>query len=200
MRKNQKIRIAIFASGNGSNAENIAKSLEGNDAMEVATILTNNAQAFVVERAHNLNIDCFVFSKDDFFKSVIVVDYLKSKKVDYIVLAGFLWLIPQKLISFFPKKIINIHPALLPLFGGKGMYGKHVHEAVISAGVKHSGITIHLVDEEYDKGKVLFQAQCEVSNGENSETLAEKIHQLEYRYFPQIVIEYISHNEHNSIS
>lgn len=195
MRMDRKKRIAIFASGNGSNSENIIRTLVGNNFIEVAVILTNNSNAFVIERAHKFNITCMVFSKSDFYTNNIVIDFLKSNKVDYIVLAGFLWLIPQKLIALFPNKIINIHPALLPNFGGKGMYGMHVHEAVINARQKQSGITIHLVDEEYDKGKVLFQAQCDVTDNDTAETLAKKIHQLEYRYFPQIVIEYISQNE-----
>lgn len=200
MKMGNKKRIAIFASGNGSNAENIISKLKGDNFVEVAAILTNNANAFVIERAHKLNITCMVFSKSDFYTNNIVIDFLKSNKVDYIVLAGFLWLIPQKLIALFPNKIINIHPALLPNFGGKGMYGMHVHEAVINSMEKHSGITIHLVNEAYDKGKVLFQAQCDVTDSETAETLAAKIHQLEYKYFPQVVIEYISQNEHNSPS
>jgi phosphoribosylglycinamide formyltransferase-1 len=200
MRKDRKIRIAIFASGNGSNAENIAKSLDGNETVEVAAILTNNPKAFVIERAKKMNIKSLAFSRDDFYSKDVVVEYLNTSRVDYIVLAGFLWLIPQKLISLFPQRMINIHPALLPNFGGKGMYGNHVHEAVINSGEKHSGITIHLIDEEYDKGKVLFQAQCDISNADTVETLAEKIHQLEYKYFPQIVTEYISQKKDNSTS
>jgi len=186
--KDEKIRLAIFASGSGTNAENIAKYFDGHPSICVAEVLSNKVDAFVHERAKNLGIPSSTFSKAAFKESSFVE---KLQDIDYIILAGFLWLIPKYLIQAFPDRIINIHPALLPKFGGKGMYGHHVHDAVIAAGEQKSGITIHLVNEEYDKGEILFQAHCEVEEVEKPDTLAQKIHKLEYVHFPRVIEEYI---------
>ncbi|MCC7332559.1 MAG: phosphoribosylglycinamide formyltransferase [Flavobacteriales bacterium] len=180
-------RIAIFASGSGSNAENIYHFFKRNPQVEVVLIITNNSTAKVIERANRLKIPCKVIDKEIFYNSNQVVEWIKADAVDLIVLAGFLWLIPSYLIAAFPNKIINIHPALLPKYGGKGMYGNKVHEAVIVNREKESGITIHYVNEKYDEGNIIFQAKCEITLNDNSETLANKIHELEYKHFPQVI-------------
>lgn len=187
-------RIAIFASGSGTNAENITQNFQGVQHLEVAVILTNKKDAFVIERAKKLNVPYEVFSKADFTDSnkQTVVKLLAEYEIDFVVLAGFLLKVPRFFIEKYSDRIINIHPSLLPKYGGKGMYGKHVHEAVIAAKEKNSGITIHLVNEEYDKGKVLFQATCEVSANDSADDLAAKIHQLEYEHFPKVVADYIN--------
>lgn len=155
--------------------------------VEVALILTNNKNAGVIERAKRLNIPCIVFNKKDFRETDTVVNQLKNNHVDLVVLAGFLWLIPENLIATFPNKIVNIHPALLPKFGGKGMYGDNVHKAVVEAKEKESGITIHYVNQHYDEGKVIFQAKCEVNDKDTFEDVANKIHGLEYEHFPKVI-------------
>ncbi len=186
------INLTIFASGSGSNAENIANYFEGHQQIRVNEILSNRSDAFVHERAKNLSIPSSTFSKDQFRDPSFIA---RLEEADYIILAGFLWLIPEYLVKAFPSRIINIHPALLPKFGGKGMYGSHVHEAVIASGDEESGITIHLVNEEYDMGKILFQARCEVDADDTPEILAKKIHTLEYEHFPRAIEDYIrSHN------
>lgn len=186
--ESRKTNIAIFASGSGTNAENIGNHFLDHQQICVSQILTNKADAFVLERAKKLNIPSSVFSKPDFQDSSFL-QFLES--VDYIILAGFLWLIPEYLIKAFPNKIINIHPALLPKYGGKGMYGHHVHEAVIDAKEEESGITIHLVNEKYDEGEILFQAKCEINDQDTPESLASKIHELEQKHFPKVIEEYI---------
>ena len=183
-----KIQLAIFASVSGTNAENIARYFEKHGTIQVKEILSNKEGAFVHQRAKKLGIPSRTFARTD-FKDASFSKTLEG--VDYIVLAGFLWLIPAYLIQAFPEKIINIHPSLLPKYGGKGMYGARVHEAVVEAGEQESGITIHLVNEEYDKGKVLFQAKCSLETGETPDSLAEKIHALEYEHFPRVIEEYI---------
>ena len=182
-------RIAIFASGNGSNAENIVKHSEDVESIVVKSIFTNNLQAGVIERAKRLEIPFSTFSKKELSESSFVNSLLEN--YDYIILAGFLLLVPSILIKHFRNRIINLHPSLLPKFGGKGMYGMNVHEAVVQAGEKESGITIHLVNEEYDKGRVLFQAKLDIPQNETAENLASKIHQLEYEYFPKVIFDYI---------
>lgn len=182
-----KKRIAIFASGSGSNAENIYNYFKGNNEIEISLILTNNAEAKVIERATRLNISIEIFDRNTFYQTTKIVDLLKNKQIDLVVLAGFLWLIPEQLVMAFPDKIINIHPALLPKYGGKGMYGDKVHEAVIANHEKESGITIHFVNEKYDEGNVIFQAKCEVLPTDNSSDLAQKIHSLEYQHFPVVI-------------
>lgn len=180
----KKINIAIFASGSGTNAENIAIHFESHEFVRVKEILSNKKEAFVHQRAKKQGIPSRTFSREQFMD----VSFRKTLiDIDYIILAGFLWLIPKYLIKAFPNKIINIHPALLPKYGGKGMYGDKVHQAVIDGGEKESGITIHLVNEEYDKGKVLFQAKCDVEANDTPESLAKKIHELEYEHFPKVI-------------
>lgn len=189
----QITKIAIFASGSGTNAENLTKSFLKAENLEIAVILTNKKDAYVIERAKKLGVPFEVFSKADLVEEngQRVLNLLKKYQTDFIILAGFLLKVPETLIEKYRDKIINIHPSLLPKYGGKGMYGKHVHEAVIAANETSSGITIHLVDEEYDKGKVLFQATCEVSSNDSASDLAKKIHQLEYEFFPKTVADYI---------
>ncbi len=183
-----QINLAIFASGSGTNAENIANYFGNRHQVKISKILTNRPDAFVLERAKKLEITSEVFSKEEFRDPSFLS---KLDGIDYVILAGFLWLIPDYLIEAFPEKIINIHPALLPKFGGKGMYGYHVHEAVIEASEKESGITIHLVNEEYDKGEILFQAKCPVEENDTADSLATRIHELEYEHFPRVIEKYI---------
>ncbi|MBK9936246.1 MAG: phosphoribosylglycinamide formyltransferase [Cytophagaceae bacterium] len=180
-------KLAIFASGSGSNAENIFNYFIENKEIEISLILTNNPQAGVIERANRMNIPVVIFNRNTFSKSDKIVELLKNQGIDWVILAGFLWLIPKNLIESFPEKIINIHPALLPKFGGKGMWGHHVHEAVVTQKEKESGITIHYVNEKYDEGKVIFQAKCTVNETDTADTVAEKVHQLEYEHFPKII-------------
>jgi phosphoribosylglycinamide formyltransferase 1 len=177
-------RIAIFASGAGSNAEKIIKSA---DAFEIGLVVSNKQDAGVLRIAASNNIPTLVIEKEKFFRGDGYVDELRKAGIDFIVLAGFLWKIPSLLIDAYPKKIINIHPALLPKYGGKGMYGMHVHEAVIAAGEKESGITIHYVDEHYDNGDVILQKKCAVEVAETPASLAKKVQELEHRYFPAVV-------------
>lgn len=179
--------IAIFASGSGSNAENIIKYFEEKKSAKVIIILTNNPHAYVLDRAARLGVPSIIFDRKDFHDGSMVLNILLAHKVDFIALAGFLWLVPDNILVNYKRRIINIHPALLPDFGGKGMYGDKVHRAVIEAGRKESGITIHYVNEEYDKGEIIFQAKCAVSPGETPESLAAKIHELEYRYYPEVI-------------
>ncbi len=181
------INIAIFASGSGSNAENIATYFKENKQVNVKLFLTNKAEAFVVERAKKLDIPYEVFNKKDFYHSNNVLNILKQNKIKFVVLAGFLWLVPESLIDAYPQKIVNIHPALLPAYGGKGMFGDHVHRAVVENKEKESGITIHYVNKEYDKGDIIFQAKCAVEPTDTPEIVAEKVHELEYRYYPEVI-------------
>ena len=180
-------RIAVFASGNGSNAQRIAEYFAGSGLLEISAIYCNNPNAYVLERAMLLEIPSVVFNKDDFYNTTLILDDLKGREIDWIVLAGFLWLIPESVLRAFPQRIINIHPALLPAYGGKGMFGMKVHQAVIASGEKESGITIHYVNEHYDKGDIIYQARCPIINEDTSETLAAKIHGLEYELFPVVI-------------
>jgi len=184
-------RLAIFASGSGTNAENIIKYFRNEPQIEVSCICTNRADAFVIERARPYNIPVLIFTREAFYHTENVLIYLKDNKIDWIILAGFLWLIPSYLIDNFPERIINLHPALLPKYGGKGMYGNHVHQAVIDHKEAVSGITIHLVNHEYDRGSIIYQATCPVDPSDTAESLATKIHKLEYEYFPKIIEEEI---------
>jgi phosphoribosylglycinamide formyltransferase 1 len=183
-------KIAIFASGSGSNTENILLHFRERENLNVECIYSNKASAYVLERAKKFNIPAYVLSKEDFYSSNLIVDELKQKGIDLIVLAGFLWLIPQNLIDNFT--IINIHPALLPKYGGKGMYGQKVHEAVVANGENISGITIHYVNENYDEGQIIFQATCEVLPGDTSDDVAAKVHKLEYEHFPLVIEKLLS--------
>jgi len=183
-------RIEVFASGSGSNAQNIFEYFSDNQYVIVDSLWSNNPNSYAIERARKFGVETFVFTKDEFVNPVFVVEKLRERKVDLIVLAGFLWLIPPQLIAEF--KIINIHPALLPKYGGKGMYGMKVHEAVVQNKEKESGITIHFVNEKYDEGAVIFQARCEIDNNDTPEGVASKVHQLEYQYFPKIIFKVLS--------
>jgi phosphoribosylglycinamide formyltransferase 1 len=180
-------RIAIFASGSGSNAQRIAEYFADKGVLEIAAIYCNNPDAYVLERAKRLCIPSVLFNRATFYESQKILHDLRSQKVDWIVLAGFLWLIPGYLLKAFPNRIINIHPALLPKYGGKGMYGSKVHEAVIASRDTESGITIHYVNEQYDEGQVIFQAKCTLTETDTPESLAAKIHELEYQYFPLVI-------------
>ena len=188
----RKKNIVLFASGNGTNAENIIRYFQENKIADILEVLTNNPQAGVIDRAKKLNVPVRVFTRNDFLAPEKLIRHLTELKTDLIVLAGFLWKIPTVLIRQFPEKMINLHPALLPEFGGKGMYGLHVHEAVIAAGKEKSGITIHYVDENYDKGEIIFQAETKVLETDTATSLAERIHQLEYKYFPCIIEKIVS--------
>lgn len=179
--------IAIFASGSGSNAENIINYLNNDKEININLIITNNKNAFVIERAKKLGVDWKIINKNDFKNSEFVLKTLKEYDINFIVLAGFLLLIPEYLITNFKDKIINIHPALLPNYGGKGMYGMNVHNSVIENNEKESGITIHYVNEKYDEGNTIFQAKCKIDENDTPESLAEKIHVLEYEHFPKII-------------
>jgi phosphoribosylglycinamide formyltransferase-1 len=185
------IKIAIFASGSGSNAERIVEFFSSNDEVEVTLILTNNPAAGVIERALRLNIPTLIFNKRLFSKTDKIVEILRSQQIDWVVLAGFLWLVPNNLTRAFENRMINIHPALLPKYGGKGMWGHHVHEAVVANQEKETGITIHYVNEKYDEGEVIFQAKCDVDESDSPNDVAKKIHQLEYQYFPEIIYQEI---------
>jgi phosphoribosylglycinamide formyltransferase-1 len=180
-------RIAIFASGNGTNAQRIAEYFAENNHVEISLILTNKSSAAVLKRAEKLRIPSMVFSKTDFVRDGKVDLKLNEYKIDFIVLAGFLWLVPDFLIQKYRNRIINIHPALLPAYGGKGMFGQKVHQAVVAAGEKQSGISIHYVNNNYDEGQIIFQAKCDIEDGDSAEILATKIHKLEYEYFPVII-------------
>lgn len=182
-------RIIIFASGSGSNAQRITEFFQDRKDAEVVQILSNKNTAKVLERANNLKISAFSFNRSAFYDTDQVLNLVKSTQPDLIVLAGFLWLFPQNIIESYPGKIINIHPALLPAYGGKGMYGANVHKAVVAAGEKESGITIHEVTSEYDKGTILFQAKTQLEPNETADSLAAKIHELEYEHFPRVIAE-----------
>lgn len=184
--------IAIFASGTGSNAENIINFFKDSDLVKVKAIFCNNPRAGVLDKCARLNVPTFLFTKQEFNDTNRVIEELRLLSIDYVILAGFLLLLPENLILKYNNKIINIHPSLLPKYGGKGMYGMNVHNAVINNQEKESGITIHLVNEKYDEGKVIFQASCALESSDNAETLAHKIHTLEQTYFPQVIFDYIS--------
>lgn len=185
-------KIAIFASGSGTNAENIANHFKNNKTVEISLIVSNKKDAFVLERAKKLEIEAVAFSKNDFDTTDKVVNFLKSKNIDFIVLAGFLLKVPDNLLKAFPCKIVNIHPALLPKFGGKGMYGDKVHKAVVESKESESGITIHYINENYDEGDIIFQAKCPVLPNDTFEDVAKKVHALEYTHFPIIIEDILS--------
>lgn len=178
--------IAIFASGTGSNAVKIIEYFREKPHYQFI-VLSNKKDAPVLEKAQNLGIKTWTFGKQDFYENSKVLDILKEQKVDFVVLAGFLWLVPEHIVKHFTNKIINLHPALLPKYGGKGMFGHKVHEAVIQAKEKESGITIHYVNERYDEGSIIFQAQCQVNEGDTPESLASKIHALEHEHLPRVL-------------
>lgn len=183
--------IAILASGSGTNAENIALYFKNHPDIRVSLILANKPDAYVLERAKNLGIDSVVFTRKDFYECDTVLKVLEKHQVDFVVLAGFLWFVPENLLKAYPKKIINIHPALLPRHGGKGMYGDKVHQAVIAEGDRETGITIHFVNDHYDEGEIIFQDSFPVLPDDTAETIAQKVHQLEYQHFPRVIEEVI---------
>lgn len=179
--------LAIFASGSGTNAENIIRYFSNSEFFKVAIVLSNKQGAGVHERAKKLNVPSIFFSKEAFESGEAILDILKTYQIDFIVLAGFMSKIADNLLAAYPHKIINIHPALLPKFGGKGMYGMHVHRAVIASGETKSGISIHYIDEHYDEGPIIFQAECPVFADDTPESLCERIHQLEHKWYPEII-------------
>lgn len=191
-------RIIIFASGSGTNAENIIRHFKSAQTAEVIAVLTNNPEAGVISKAKNLEVPVKIFDRKEFYETDDVLNFLLQHNPSLIVLAGFLWLVPQKILSAFPKKIINIHPALLPKFGGKGMFGVNVQREVIASGDKESGITIHYVNEKYDAGDIIFQKKCSVNIGDTPETLTENIHGLENKYFPIVVESLLQENKTES--
>ena len=181
-------KIIIFASGTGTNAENIIKYFSGSGKnVRIEAILTNNKNAGVLDKASKYNISAFCFNKTAFYHTGHVLELLKSMQPHLIILAGFLWKVPEAVLHVFPEKIINIHPALLPRYGGKGMYGMHVHNAVVQHQEKETGITIHYVDKNYDEGAVIFQAKTRVLTTDTPRQLAEKVHRLEYKHYPEII-------------
>jgi phosphoribosylglycinamide formyltransferase-1 len=187
----EHVRIAIFASGNGTNAEEIINYFQGHPFIEIALLLSNNPNASALQRAKKYNVATKIFSRSQFVDGNEVVNWLKESGITHVVLAGFLWLIPSNLIKSYPSRIINIHPALLPKFGGKGMYGMKVHETVKALGEKETGITIHEVNEHYDEGRILFQIRCEVFSSDTPQQIAEKVHQLEYANYSKVIERWI---------
>lgn len=181
------MNLAIFASGTGTNAANITRYFLNHPQIRVALIVCNNPRAKVLEFAEHNHVPTLMVDKQRFFNGDGYLEKLKEHKIDFIILAGFLWKIPQSLLNAYPNRIINIHPALLPKYGGKGMFGAHVHQAVLDNQEKESGITIHYVDEHYDNGDIIFQAKCVVNKNDNAESLALKVHALEQQYFPQVI-------------
>ena len=183
--------IAVFASGSGTNAQNIAEYFLAVRDIRVSLILANKPDAFVLERARELNIPSVVFTRKDFYESDEILGLLRKNEIDFIVLAGFLWLIPEYLLKAYSRRIINIHPALLPKYGGKGMYGDKVHQAVIQSGDNQTGITIHYVNDHYDEGEIIFQDSFDILPEDTAESIARKVHKLEYEHFPRVIEETI---------
>ncbi|MBJ6117360.1 phosphoribosylglycinamide formyltransferase [Pontibacter sp. BT310] len=182
-----KKNIVIFASGSGSNAQRLLEHFEHHPQIRVAALFSNNPKAYALKRAETYHVPALLFSRDEFYNSDKVLEQVKAFNPDLIVLAGFLWLVPLNLLQTFPDKIINIHPALLPKYGGKGMHGLHVHTAVVQSGDERSGITIHRVNEEYDKGEFILQEYCPVHPQDTPEELAARVLQLEHKHLPEVV-------------
>lgn len=187
----QPARLALLASGNGTNAEAIMQYFQHHPHIRVAMVLTNNPNAFVLQRARKFNVPARIFNREQ-FRGPEVLAWLREGNISHLVLSGFLWLVPTTLINAFPDRILNIHPALLPRHGGKGMFGDRVHEAVKAAGDKESGITIHLVNERFDEGKIIFQASCPVDPSDTPQTIAGKVHQLEYKNFAPVIERWVN--------
>lgn len=179
--------IAIFASGNGTNAENIIKYFSGNKDIKVKIVMANKADAFVLERAHRLGIPTLYINREQWADATHILTLLHEQQIDFIVLAGFLARIPDALLHAYPNRIVNIHPSLLPKFGGKGMYGNKVHEAVVAAGETESGITIHYLNEHYDEGQIIAQYRCPVMPNDTPQDVATRVHALEYEYYPKVI-------------
>nr|MBC7613404.1 phosphoribosylglycinamide formyltransferase [Pseudopedobacter sp.] len=182
-----KKRIAIFASGSGSNAQKIMEHFKRSNDAEVALILTNNSDAYVLQRADNFEVPSHIFDKKEFYQTDRIIQLLKNLNINLIVLAGFLWLIPENLLKAYPNKIINIHPALLPKFGGKGMYGDKVHAAVLEEKELESGITIHFVNEAFDEGEIIHQSKFKIEKGDDLKMMKFKVQQLEHQHFPKVI-------------
>ncbi|MBN1551000.1 phosphoribosylglycinamide formyltransferase [bacterium] len=182
-------RIAVFASGSGTNAQNIFQYFFDNESIKIDSLWSNNPGAYALNRAASMGIDTFIFDRRQLYETGEVLQTLKDRGVNLIVLAGFLWLVPESLILHFP--ILNIHPALLPKYGGKGMYGMKVHQAVIDNREVKTGISIHLVNQNYDEGAIIFQADCAVSPDDTPESVARKVHELEYKYFPVVIEQFL---------
>lgn len=182
-----KKRIAIFASGSGSNAQKIMEHFKKSNDAEVALILTNNPYGYVLQRADNFEIPSHIFDKQEFYETNKIISLLNNLNIDLLVLAGFLWLIPQNLLKAFPNKIINIHPSLLPKYGGKGMYGERVHKAVLEDKESESGITIHFVSENFDEGEIIHQSKFKIDKGDDLEMMKFKAQQLEHSHFPKVI-------------
>lgn len=182
-----KKRIAIFASGSGSNAQKIMEHFKKSDEAEVAIVLSNNPEAYVLQRADNFEIPTHIFDRTEFRDTDEIIKILKNLQIDLIVLAGFLWLIPKNLLEAFPNKIINIHPSLLPAYGGKGMYGDYVHKSVLSNKDPESGITIHFVNEHFDEGEIIYQAKFRIEPNDDLEMIKFKGQQLEHLHFPRVI-------------
>ncbi|HPE42458.1 MAG TPA: phosphoribosylglycinamide formyltransferase [Bacteroidales bacterium] len=180
-------KLAIFVSGSGTNMQRIANYFKNHPQIEMSLVVCNNPDAGAIARAESLGIPLMMIDKKSFKNPEPLTAELFKKQIDWIILAGFLWLIPKVLIQAYPNKIVNIHPALLPAYGGKGMYGEKVHQAVIQNGEKQSGITIHFVNEQYDAGAIIFQQQLELQADETPESLARRIHELEYKYYPEVI-------------
>ena len=180
-------KLVIFASGSGTNAENIIKYFQKDHRVKVEAVFSNNRAAKVLERAHKLNVKALHFDREALYGSNEMLNLLKDMNPDLIVLAGFLWIFPQNILHKFKDRVINIHPALLPKYGGKGMYGMKVHEAVLEKKELETGISIHYVNEHYDEGKLIFQATCPVESTDTAEDIANKIHALEYKHFPEVI-------------
>lgn len=183
-------RIAILASGSGSNAEKIMEYFQHSDRAQIALVASNKAEAFVLERAKKFGVPTFVFSRKE-MDAGLLTQQLLAENIDWVILAGFLLKIPDELTLTYSDRMVNIHPALLPKFGGKGMYGMHVHEAVKAAGETETGITIHLVNEHYDEGRIIFQASTPVSPVDSPEDIAQKVHALEHKHFPRVIEELV---------
>ena len=180
-------KIAIFASGSGTNAQNIFEYFKTKKTASVSYVLSNKKDAYVLKRAQNYNIPVRIFDRHEFYETDEILNFLNEKGINWIILAGFLWLVPENIVDSFTNRIINIHPALLPKFGGKGMYGLNVHRTVIENKEKETGITIHYVNKKYDEGNIIFQTRCRVYESDTPELLAERVHKLEYKYYPEII-------------
>lgn len=187
----EKFRIAVFASGSGTNAEEVFKYFKDHQRIEVALLLSNNPSAYALQRAANHDIETLVFNRQEFLDGTMLGEKLAQARITHIVLAGFLWLIPSYLLQRFPDRIINIHPALLPKYGGKGMYGAKVHQAVKASRELETGITIHLVNERYDEGKVLFQGRCAIGEQDTPDQIAACVQKLEHEHYPKVIEKWI---------
>lgn len=187
----KKVKLALFASGSGTNAENIILYFQNHPKIEIVSVFSNKKDAFVINRAQKYYIPVFVFTKADMNNSNRLLDMLHDQRIDFIILAGFLWLIPQHIIDDYRDRIVNIHPALLPAYGGKGMYGDKVHQSVWGNAESETGITIHKVNELYDEGQVLFQAAVELQRSDTPDVIASKVHKLEYKHYPIVIEQFV---------